>query len=72
MRRQAQARNPLRRWNAVRDGFRVRAFARPGMTMLNFVDRIFTTSVKAAFTSVFSVKTQTHAIACLCRARNAD
>jgi hypothetical protein len=42
------------------------------MTMVGFVDRIFTTSMDAPFTKAFAIKTETHAIACLCRARNAD
>jgi hypothetical protein len=48
------------------------AARRPRMTMLVFVDHIFTTCIDAAFTNVFAVKTQTQAMACLCRARNAD
>jgi hypothetical protein len=42
------------------------------MTTDGFVDRLFTTSIQAAFTKPFTVKTERHAIACLCRARNAD
>jgi hypothetical protein len=38
----------------------------------SFVDRIFTTSMEAAFTNTSGAKTKTSAIACLCRARNAD
>jgi len=45
---------------------------RPGMTTVDFVDPLFTTSMDAAFTTVFAVKAKTHATACLCRARNAD
>jgi hypothetical protein len=39
---------------------------------IEFVDHIFTTSIEAAFTKASTVKTERHAIACLCRARNAD
>jgi hypothetical protein len=42
------------------------------MTMAGFVDPIFTTSVQAAFTKAFAARAETRAIACLCRARNAD
>jgi hypothetical protein len=35
------------------------------------VDGIFTTSIQTAFTNAFAAKTESHAIACLCRARNA-
>jgi hypothetical protein len=42
----------------------------PAMT--TSVDHIFTTSLDAAFTKPFAVKAETSAIACLCRARNAD
>src|SRR5262249_31670834 len=39
---------------------------------LDFVDPIFTTSMQATFTNASAVKAETHATACLCRARNAD
>jgi hypothetical protein len=48
----------------------LRLTAHPGMT--TDVDRIFTTSMEAAFTNTSGAKSKTHAIACLCRARNAD
>jgi hypothetical protein len=41
-------------------------------SLINSVDRIFTTSMEAAFTNTSGAKTKTSAIACLCRARNAD
>jgi hypothetical protein len=45
---------------------------KPGHDEAVFVDGIFTTCIDAAFTNVFAVKAETSAIACLCRARNAD
>jgi hypothetical protein len=41
-------------------------------SFITSVDGIFTTSIQAAFTKVLAVKTETSAMACLCRARNAD
>jgi hypothetical protein len=38
----------------------------------NSVDPIFTTFIQRAFTKDFAVKAEPCAIACLCRARNAD
>jgi acetyl-CoA carboxylase carboxyltransferase component len=37
-----------------------------------FVDRIFTTSIKAPFTNAFDVIPAIAAIACVCRAGHAD
>jgi hypothetical protein len=48
----------------------LRLTAHPGMT--TDVDRIFTTSMEAAFTNTSGAKTKTRAIACVCRERNAD
>jgi hypothetical protein len=48
------------------------AARRPGMTTEKFIDPIFTTFMQAAFTKAFAVNAEPCAIACLCRARNAD
>jgi hypothetical protein len=54
-----------------RSGFGRAGGTSPAMTN-SFVDGIFTTSIQSAFTKTFAVKAQTYAIACLCRAGNAD
>jgi hypothetical protein len=71
MRRQAQARNPCAAGmlGEMDSGFALRA---PRNDDGYFVDLIFTTFMQAAFTKASAVNAELHAIACLCRARNAD